>query len=169
VIVTGFNEGFVPESQNGDLFLPDMLVLAAGPDAKLVANWVMGAVQAAMNERAEDASSFPVRPATLAELLDLVADGTISDGVARTVLAAVLDGEGTPVEIVRSRGLEQVRDDGLLEGWVREVVDAFPDEVARCRAGESKLLGFLVGQVMRRSAGKADPRRVNELLRAALD
>jgi len=144
-------------------------VVAEGVDAKLAANWVMGAVQAAINERGEDAEAFPVRPASLAELLTLVTNGTVSDGVAKTVLGAVLAGEGSPAEIVRARGLEQVRDEELLGAWVADVIESFPEEVERCRQGESKLVGFLVGQVMRRSGGKADPRRVGALLRGALD
>ena len=69
---------------------------------------------------------------------------------------------------MRDRGLTQIRDDGQLESWVRSVVDEHPAEVARYRGGEAKLVGFFVGQVMKRSGGKADPKRVNELLRAAL-
>jgi aspartyl-tRNA(Asn)/glutamyl-tRNA(Gln) amidotransferase subunit B len=137
-------------------------------EPKLAANWVMGGVQALMNARGEDAGTFPVRPAALADLIGLVTSGTISDGVARTVLEAVADGEGSPREIVAARGLEQVRDQGRLEAWIEEVIDAHPDEAARCRDGETRLLGFLVGQVMRRSSGKADPRQVNDLLRDRL-
>jgi aspartyl-tRNA(Asn)/glutamyl-tRNA(Gln) amidotransferase subunit B len=78
------------------------------------------------------------------------------------------DGDGSAAEIVAARGLEQVRDDEQLVAWVDEVVDAHPEESERVRGGEDRLVGFLVGQVMRRSGGKADPRRVNELLRARL-
>jgi aspartyl-tRNA(Asn)/glutamyl-tRNA(Gln) amidotransferase subunit B len=137
-------------------------------EPKLAANWVMGGVQALMNARGEDAGTFPVRPATLSDLIGLVTSGTISDSVARTVLEAVADGDGAPREIVATRGLEQVRDQGRLEAWIEEVIDAHPDEAARYRDGETRLLGFLVGQVMRRSSGKADPRQVNELLRDRL-
>jgi aspartyl-tRNA(Asn)/glutamyl-tRNA(Gln) amidotransferase subunit B len=137
-------------------------------EPKLAANWVMGAAQAAMNARGQDARTFAVRPTALAELIGLVVDGTISDGAAKAVLDAVADGEGSPRTIVEERGLRQVRDSSALEAWVREVVEAHPDEVARYGGGEKKLLGFLVGQVMKRSGGKADPRRVNELLRAEL-
>jgi Asp-tRNA(Asn)/Glu-tRNA(Gln) amidotransferase B subunit len=70
--------------------------------------------------------------------------------------------------IVRARGLTQIRDESQLEGWVGSVIDEHPSEVARFRGGEAKLVGFFVGQVMKRSGGKADPKRVSELLRAAL-
>ena len=136
--------------------------------AKQAANWVMGPAQALMHQRGEDATSFAVRPDALATILDMVAAGTISEASGKTVLGAVAQDGGEPSDIVAARGLVQVRDDSALEAWVREVVDAHPDEVARFKGGEAKLVGFFVGQVMKRSGGKADPKRVSELLRGAL-
>ena len=143
-------------------------VTSAAGDPKAAANWVMGPAQALMNERKEDARSFPVTAAALGELIGLVADGTVSDGAAKKVLAIVAEEGGRPKEIVEARGLTQVRDDDQLADWVSEVVQEHADEVGRYRGGETRLLGFLMGQVMKRSGGKADPRRVNELLREAL-
>ena len=143
-------------------------VAEATREPKVAANWVMGAVQALVHARGEDASNFPVKPRVLGELIGLVQDGTISAGVAKTVLDAVAEGEGSPREIVAERGLEQVRDEGQLEAWVMEVLAEYPEESRRYRRGEERLLGFLVGQVMRRSRGKADPRQVNALLRDEL-
>jgi aspartyl-tRNA(Asn)/glutamyl-tRNA(Gln) amidotransferase subunit B len=143
-------------------------VAAKSGEAKSAANWVMGPAQALMNERREDASTFSVPADALAELITLVAEGTISDAAAKTVLAVVAEEGGRPLDVVEARGLTQVRDAAQLEVWVSEALDDHPDEVARYRAGEARLLGFLVGQVMRRSAGAADPRRVNELLKRAL-
>ena len=137
-------------------------------DAKSAANWVMGPTQALMNARSESIASFPVTPHDLAEVVSLVVEGTISDSVGKEVLRAVAEDGVSPRQIVRARGLEQVRDDDAIRSWVAEVVESFPDEVARYRGGEEKLLGFLVGQVMRRSRGRADPRRVNESIRDAL-
>jgi len=143
-------------------------VSEAAAEPKAAANWVMGPAQALMNERHEDATTFPVSPAALGELIRLVADGTVSDSAAKKVLAIVAEEGGSPKVIVEAQGLTQVRDDGRLAEWVQEVVQEHTDEVGRYREGETRLLGFLMGQVMRRSAGKADPRRVNELLREAL-
>jgi aspartyl-tRNA(Asn)/glutamyl-tRNA(Gln) amidotransferase subunit B len=140
----------------------------ASGQAKAAANWVMGPALALMNERKEDASAFAVSAVALAELITLVAEGTISDSAAKTVLGVVAAEGGRPHEIVEARGLTQVRDDAQLEAWVAGAVGEHPEELARYRAGEARLLGFFVGQVMKRSAGKADPRRVNELLRKAL-
>jgi aspartyl-tRNA(Asn)/glutamyl-tRNA(Gln) amidotransferase subunit B len=138
-------------------------------DPKVAANWVMGPAQALMNERKEDAASFPVAPTAIADIIGLVSDGSISDASGRLVLGVLASEGGSPREIVETRGLRQVRDDAQLEAWVAEAVAGSPAEVARYRAGEAKLIGFFVGQVMKRSAGKADARRVNELLRKALE
>jgi aspartyl-tRNA(Asn)/glutamyl-tRNA(Gln) amidotransferase subunit B len=144
------------------------VVAEASGDAKLAANWVMGPVQALLNARSLAWDAAPVGAEALAELLGLVRAATISDGVARRVLESMADGEGSAAEIVAAKGLEQISDPEALEAWVDEVLTAFPDECARYRSGEERLLGFLVGQVMQRSGGKADPRGVNERLRDRL-
>ena len=151
--------------QGGDFF--EEVVRATG-DAKTSANWVMGPVFALMNARGESLADFSVSAGALAELIGLVLDGTISDGVGRGVLERMADGEGAAHEIVAARGLEQVRDADALGAWTESVIVEFADEVDRYRAGEVRLLGFLVGQVMQSSGGKADPRLVNEALRARL-
>jgi aspartyl-tRNA(Asn)/glutamyl-tRNA(Gln) amidotransferase subunit B len=145
----------------------EAVAVAAGKP-KSAANWVMGPAQALMNERREDASTFPVSAAALGELIALVADGTVSESAAKKVLGILAEEGGSPTEIVEGLGLRQVRDDDRLGSWVEAVVAEHADEASRYRAGETRLLGFLVGQVMRRSGGKADPRRVNELLRETL-
>ncbi len=137
-------------------------------DAKLAANWVMGPLQALLNTRGQSLDDLGVSPEELSVLLALVADGTISDRVAKQVLEEMADGAGSARDIVSARGWEQVRDTDRLEAWVDAVTSEFPEEVERIRQGEDRLLGFLVGQVMRRSEGKADPRRVNELMRQRL-
>lgn len=138
-------------------------------DAKLAANWVMGPLQALANAAGVGAEGVGVTPGRLADLVGLVRDGTVSDGVGRKILDRLPTDDRSPIEIVDADGLRQVRDDGALAAWVDEVVDAHPDEVERYREGEGKVLGFLVGRVMRASRGKADPRRVNEVLREKLD
>lgn len=138
-------------------------------DAKLAANWVMGPVQALMNERGEDPERFSVAPSRIVEILGLLKDGVVSDSAAKKVLA-LLPGDDAPVrEIVEREGLVQIRDTARLEAWVAEVLEAHPEETARYRDGEKKILGFLMGRVMGLSKGQADPRQVSEMLRAALD
>ncbi len=141
-------------------------VAALVPDPKAASNWIMGPVQALMNESGgEDAESFPVSPRSLAALLGLIEGGTLSQSAAKKVLAVLAEEGGDPVGVVDRLGLAQVRDDARLEAWVDEVVAEHAEEARRYAEGEERLLGFFVGQVMRRSAGKADPKRVSELLR----
>ncbi len=142
-------------------------VAGAHGDGKAAATWVMGDVLAWLNDRRLDLSAFPLVPQALGGLLDLVRDGVVSRTAARQVFFAMLDegGARTAVDVADALGLRQVRDDGALQGWVQEVLAAHAAEVQRIRDGEQKLLGVLVGQVMKRSGGRADPRRVNELLR----
>lgn len=164
--LSAYDAGVLTHSRaSADYF--EEVVKACGK-AKAAANWVMGPVQALMHQRGEDASTFAVRPDVLAEIIELVGSGTISEGSGKTVLGAVAQDGGRPLDVVKARGLVQVRDDSQLEAWVREVVDANPGEVARYKGGEAKLVGFFVGQVMKRSGGKADPKRVSELLKVAL-
>ena len=138
-------------------------------DAKVAANWMMGPVQALMNDRGYDAITLPVRPAQLADLIGLVLDGTVSEGGAKKVLAAIAEEGGEPRAVVQAMGLLQVRDEGQLFSWVDATLESHPTEADRYRGGEKKILGFLMGQVMKRSKGQADPRRVNELLVDRLD
>jgi aspartyl-tRNA(Asn)/glutamyl-tRNA(Gln) amidotransferase subunit B len=143
----------------------EQLAALAG-DAKAASNWVMTDVLGWLNERQLDIKAFPVPPARLAELIRLTGDGTLSSSLARRVFLRMIDtGEPAPA-IVSAEGLAQVRDEDQIAHWVDDVVLAFPDEVARLRSGEEKILAFLMGQIMKRSRGKADPRRATELLRS---
>ena len=139
-------------------------VAAAHRDAKAAANWVLGEVLAELNARGTSIDDFRVRPAGLAGLLDLVADGTISGSAAKSVLADMIQlGESATVTAHRL-GVTQVRDDAGLNTWIDEVLAENPAEAGRYLAGERKLQGPLVGLVMKKSQGRADPKRVNQLL-----
>jgi aspartyl-tRNA(Asn)/glutamyl-tRNA(Gln) amidotransferase subunit B len=131
-------------------------VVAAGADPKTAANWVMGEAMTGYNE----SGGFAVAPARLAELIEIVRDGTVSHQAAKKIYGEMLTADGSARAIAQRLGLVQVRDAVALEGWVDEVVAAHPGEVARFRAGEAKLMAFFVGQVMKRSQGKADPKAV---------
>lgn len=143
-------------------------VAVALGEAKPAANWVMGEVLAYLNNAGTHVADFTVSPGDLAALLALVRDGTVSNSAAKRIFARMTHGEGAPAAIAEREGLTQVRDDGALAAWVDEVWAAHPDETRRLAAGEQKLLGVLVGAVMKRSGGRADPRRVNQLLSAKL-
>ncbi len=143
-------------------------VVERAPDPKTASNWIMGPVLRAVKERGLDLAEPPVTPDDLGELIALVEEGTISQNTGKDVFERMLETGRGAAEIVEEEGLTQVSDEGRLRGWIEEVVEAHPGEVERYRDGEDRLLGFFVGQVMKRSAGKADPKEVNRLLREAL-
>jgi len=134
--------------------------VAAGADPKTAANWVMTEAMTAWNET----GAFPVSAVSLARLITLVRDGTVSLQAAKKVFGELRTAGGDPRAVAERLGLIQVRDESALEQWVDAVIAAHPDEVARFRAGETKLVGFLVGQIMKRSQGKADPKGVQPVL-----
>ena len=144
-------------------------VVACGSGPKAASNWVMGPVLETVKRGNGELSSPGLAPERLAGLIAMVDAGTLSAATAKTVLAAMARTGERPATIARREGLAQVREDAVLERWVAEAVAAHPEAVARYRRGERRLLGFLVGQVMRASDRKADPRRVNQLLRATLE
>jgi aspartyl-tRNA(Asn)/glutamyl-tRNA(Gln) amidotransferase subunit B len=141
---------------------------AATKDAKTASNWVMTDVLAQLKQQGSSISDLAVRPSALAELIGLVSAGTISNTIARQVFARMIESGKNAREIVAAEGLVQVRDTAQLETWAAEVVAAHPAEAARYRAGDQKLLGFFMGQLMKRSQGKADPQLANQLVKSAL-
>jgi aspartyl-tRNA(Asn)/glutamyl-tRNA(Gln) amidotransferase subunit B len=140
-------------------------VVEAGADPKAAANWVMGDVRTTYNE----SGTFPVPASGLSALIGLVRDGTLSLQASKRVYAELAHSANEDPKAVASRlGLIQVSDQGALTGWVDEVLASHPAEVARFRGGEIKLMAFFVGQVMKRSKGKADPKGVQPVLQERL-
>jgi len=141
-------------------------VVAAHGDARASANWVLGEVLAALNASNGEIADLTVRPPALAALLDLVRDGTISHAAAKTVFAEMVR-SGEPAAVIAQRlGVTQVGDDNALNQWIDAVLAENPTEAARYLGGERKLQGPLVGRIMKKSQGRADPKRVNQLLAA---
>ena len=144
-------------------------LLAALPgQAKLCANWVLGELAAACNSAQFPISDAPISAPALAGLLGRIADGTVSGKLAKDVFAAMWAGEGSADQIIAARGLGQISDDGALLQAVDGVIGANPGQVAQFRAGDDKVFTWLVGQVMKATRGKANPGRLNELLRERL-
>ncbi|HEX7335893.1 MAG TPA: Asp-tRNA(Asn)/Glu-tRNA(Gln) amidotransferase subunit GatB [Gemmatimonadales bacterium] len=140
-------------------------VVRAGVEPKTAANWVMGDVMTTYNE----SGAFPVPADRLASLIGLVQSGTLSLQAAKRVYAELARSpHEDPKALASHLGLVQVSDQGALAGWVDEVLASYPGEVARFRGGETKLLSFFVGQVMKRSKGKADPKGVQPVLQERL-
>ncbi len=139
-------------------------VARASSDAKAGYNWVMGEVMAALRGSGEEIAHFKVRPADLAQLLTLVRDGTISHTAAKRVFARMVETGKPAPQVAADEGLLQVGDEGAIAAWVEEVLAEHPEEAKRYLSGEKKLQGVLVGFVMKKSKGRADPKRVNQLL-----
>jgi aspartyl-tRNA(Asn)/glutamyl-tRNA(Gln) amidotransferase subunit B len=135
---------------------------------KAASNWVMGEVLRNMKERQIDIDGIPITPEALAGLIGIVEKGTISSTVAKDVFAKMYDTGRTAADIVAAEGLAQNSDASSIEPIVRKVIDAHPDIVAEIRAGKDRKFQFLVGQVMKESRGKSDPKIVTDLMKAAI-
>jgi aspartyl-tRNA(Asn)/glutamyl-tRNA(Gln) amidotransferase subunit B len=137
-------------------------------NAKAVSNWVMGELLRTLKERGTPVEAVPLAPRALAGLVRLVDQGTISSSIAKDVFAKMYDSGRSADEIVAAEALAQIGDESALVAIVRNVIAAHADAVAQYRAGKQTTFGFLVGQVMKRSGGKANPKLANELLRREL-
>ena len=143
-------------------------LLEAGAPPVQAANWVVSELFGALNRLGRSLDDSPVGPAQAAELLRLVADGTISGTIAKQVFEIMLETGQGPADIVEERGLKQTSDTGAIGAEVDKVLAANADKVAEYKSGKVALFGFFVGQVMKAMQGKANPKVVNELLRKAL-
>jgi aspartyl-tRNA(Asn)/glutamyl-tRNA(Gln) amidotransferase subunit B len=131
-------------------------------------NWIMGEVTRKMNEVGTDISDVPISPEALADLIRLVDSGRVSGPIAKTVFETMYSTGRSAAEIVEREGLARIDDEGALLDTIREVLSANADAVAQFRAGKQQTFGFLVGQVMKATRGKANPALVNTLIRRAL-
>jgi aspartyl-tRNA(Asn)/glutamyl-tRNA(Gln) amidotransferase subunit B len=144
------------------------VVRAAPAEPKLAANWVMGELAAALNKENLEVTSGRLSAARLAELLMRISDKTISGKIAKEVFEAMWTGDESADAVIESKGLRQITDTGAIERAIEEVMARCPGQLADYRAGKDKLFGFFVGQVMKATAGKANPAQLNELLRKKL-
>jgi aspartyl-tRNA(Asn)/glutamyl-tRNA(Gln) amidotransferase subunit B len=142
--------------------------VAEGRDAKLAANWVINELLGALNKDGKILSESPVAAEQLGGLIDLIADDTISGKIAKDVFAEMYKSGKDAAAIVEEKGLKQVTDTGAIEAIIDEVIAENPDNVAAYKSGKDKLFGFFVGQVMKKTQGKANPAAVNELLKNKL-
>ena len=143
-------------------------VVAQGRDAKLAANWVAHELFGALNRAGQGISGSPVSAEALGGLLDLISDGTISGRIAKDVFEEMFATGVGASEIVEEKGLKQVTDMGAIERVIDEVLGENAAKVAEYKGGKEKLFGFFVGQVMKKSGGKANPKIVNDILRKKL-
>ena len=134
-------------------------------DVKLSANWITGELSARLNREEIEIDMVSIDAEAFALLLVRIKDNTISGKIAKDVLDAMWNGEGSADEVIESKGLKQITDTGAIEAFVDEVIANNPSQFEELKGGKDKMMGFFVGQVMKMSKGKANPAQVNELIR----
>ena len=156
------------QSEIADYF--ESAVEHAQGESRLTANWINGELMSWLNKYDIGISDSPVSPAMLGQLICRIQDKTVSGKIAKQVFAALWEGEsdGDVDALIQSRGLTQITDTDAIAQAVNDVIAGFPDQAEQVRAGEEKVIGFLVGQVMKATSGKANPQAVNELLKKHL-
>jgi aspartyl-tRNA(Asn)/glutamyl-tRNA(Gln) amidotransferase subunit B len=138
--------------------------VAAGADAKAVSNWVTGDIAAYVNANKLPIAELPLRPEQLAEMVQLIEGGVISGKIAKEILPELLERGGSAKAIVEERGLGMISDPAAITAIVEGLLAAHPEEVEAFRGGKTKLQGFFVGQLMKQTGGKADPKLANQIL-----
>ncbi|NLW53148.1 MAG: Asp-tRNA(Asn)/Glu-tRNA(Gln) amidotransferase subunit GatB [Tissierellia bacterium] len=138
-------------------------------DPQLVANWIQTEVMRRLKEYEIDASEMKLSIENFAKLLKLVKDDKISNNVGKKVLRDIFDTNEDPEKLVEERGLIQISDTSFLDGLVKETLDENPQSIEDYKAGKDRALGFLMGQIMKKSKGKANPQQVNSILKEELD
>ncbi len=138
--------------------------IATGASSKLVANWIMSDIAGYLNAEKLAIGEIQLSPESLAEMVKLIEAGTISNKIGKDMLPKLLKEGGSPKKMVEKEGLSQISDPAEIEAMIDEVIAAHPDELAKFKAGKTKLKGFFVGQVMKRTGGRADPKLTNQLL-----
>ncbi|WP_397584532.1 Asp-tRNA(Asn)/Glu-tRNA(Gln) amidotransferase subunit GatB [Sphingorhabdus sp.] len=164
--LTAYNAAVLTAEAETAFWFEDLL--AEGVDAKQGSNWLMSELFGALNKTGKTLDESPVNPKQAAELLGLVADGTISGSISKQVFEIMLEtGQGASA-IVEEKGLKQTSDTGTIEAEIAKIMAANEDKVAEYRSGKDKLFGFFVGQTMKAMQGKANPQIINDLLKKAL-
>ncbi|HIV76601.1 MAG TPA: Asp-tRNA(Asn)/Glu-tRNA(Gln) amidotransferase subunit GatB [Candidatus Sphingomonas excrementigallinarum] len=168
--LTAYNAGVLTAEVDTARWFDGLLDALEGSQAKpaQAANWVAAELFGALNRLGKDITESPVSPTQAAELLALVADGTLSGSLSKQVFEIMLETGDGPSKIVEERGLKQTSDTGAIEAVIAEVLEKNPNQLGQYRAGKEALFGFFVGQTMKAMGGKANPAVVNDLLKKAL-
>ena len=135
---------------------------------KAVCNWLMSDVARILNEKEMEPDEIPFKPEELAELIELIEKGTISSKIAKDVLDKMFENPEKPSKIIKDNGWVQISDEGAIKAIVQKIIDANPQSVQDFKSGKEKALGFLVGQAMKETKGKANPQMLNKMFKDAL-
>ena len=166
--LSAYDAGVLSASRELGAYFEAVVSALSGAHAKLAANWVMGELSSALNRDNLDIQAARVPAQRLSGLLERIVDQTISGKIAKDVFEAMWSGGDAADAVIEARGLKQITDTGAIESVIDAVIAANPKQLADYRAGKDKLFGFFVGQVMKGTAGKANPAQLNELLKAKL-
>lgn len=170
--VSAYDAGVLTSTKAMAEYFEALVAKAGAANAKLAANWLMGDVSSQLNRDGIDIDACPVSAAQLALVLQRIADGTISNKIAKEIFVTIWDekaaDEGAADRIIEAKGLKQISDTGALEAIIDEVLAANAKSVEEFRAGKDKAFNALVGQAMKATKGKANPQQVNELLKKKL-
>ena len=170
--LTPYDAGVLTSSKGMASYFEAVVAKAGAAQAKIAANWLMGDVSAQLNRESLDIAESPVSAAQLALVLQRIADGTISNKIAKDIFQSIWDekatDEGAADRIIEAKGLKQISDTGALEAIIDEVLAANQKSVDEFRAGKEKAFNALIGQAMKATKGKANPQQVNELLKKKL-
>ncbi|MCM1339545.1 MAG: hypothetical protein NC191_07745, partial [Muribaculaceae bacterium] len=161
-----YDASVVVEQMGLALFFDKVLELGANP--KTAINFIMGEIAAYLKEDHIEITDTKLTPENLAELISLIEKGTISNNIGKQIIIEMLKDGTKASAIVEKKGLSQISDEGAIKELVQKVVDAHPAEVEAYKNGKTNLLGFFVGQIMKETKGRANPKTVNELLRGIL-
>ena len=170
--VTSYDAGVLTSSKAMATYFEAVVAKTGAAQAKVAANWLMGEVSSQLNREGLEIDASPVSAAQFALLIQRIADGTISNKIAKEIFVAMWDekaaDEGAVDRIIEAKGLKQISDTGALEAIIDEVLAANPKSVEEFRAGKEKAFNALIGQAMKATKGKANPQQVNELLKKKL-
>ncbi|MBO7671926.1 Asp-tRNA(Asn)/Glu-tRNA(Gln) amidotransferase subunit GatB [bacterium] len=162
-----YDANVIVEQMNLALFFDKVLALGANP--KTAVNFIMGEIAAYLKEEKIEINDTKLTPENLAELISLIEKGTISNNIGKQIITEMMQTGKSASKIVEEKGLSQITDEGAIKEIVKKVVEANPDQVTAYRNGKTNLLGFFVGQIMKETKGRANPKTVNELVKGMLD
>jgi aspartyl-tRNA(Asn)/glutamyl-tRNA(Gln) amidotransferase subunit B len=164
--IPAYDAGVLTADKALALYYEDVVRLCGKP--KQASNWVMGDVLRFLNEEKRDIRQCPISAGSLADMINLIEEGTISGKMAKEIIEDMYKTGKPPQDIIREKGLVQITDEGELTKTIAAIIDAHPGQLADYRGGREKLFGFFVGQVMKATQGKANPQLVNNLLKKML-
>lgn len=166
--LTAYDANILASERDLADYFESAVKLAPANTAKLVANWIIGDLLGALNKANLEITASPVSAQQLATIVQRISDNTISGKIAKSIFEAVWQGEGEVDAIIEQKGLKQITDNSAIEAAIDEIIAANPQQVEQYRGGKETLFGFFVGQVMKKTQGKANPQLVNEYLRKKL-